>query len=119
MKRNLSAMALSEGDSAERVAPRRPVFLSVGVSSSALGHARATVLNLSRLDAKIELACKLRRGEHVVITFPGLSPMCCRVAWSTGDKSGLTFLSALSSPVLNSLLENGRAGHESGLRRIY
>lgn len=89
---------------ADRVAPRRLVSIACIVSSSALGHVRAEASNLSRIGCRIEMQCRLHRGDFVMLAIPSFSPIGARVAWSTGTASGVEFLQPVNIAVLDHLL---------------
>ncbi|SFP55563.1 PilZ domain-containing protein [Sphingomonas rubra] len=89
---------------ADRKALRRPVAIGLVVSSSALGHLTARALDLSLGGCRIVLQCRMTRGQFVMLTFPGFSPIGGRVAWSDGVSSGITFDRPLAVSVLHHLL---------------
>ena len=89
----------------ERGLPKRVTSIAVCVTSSAVPRTRCTVVSISRMGAEVELGCRLRRDENILLLLPHLAPLCCRVVWSSGVKSELAFLSPLSRSVLEQLLE--------------
>lgn len=87
-----------------RVAPRRIVSIAAEASSSALGHVRVEVVDISRLGCRAEINCRLAVNDFVMMRLPGLAPLGARVAWGKATAAGLEFTSPLGAAVLNHLL---------------
>ena len=87
-----------------RTAPRRVATAPAKVASTTHGHLPCTIDNLSRLGARALVRCRLRRGEHVILTLPEMAPLLTRVAWSLDGACGLEFVDPLHVAVLDRLL---------------
>ena len=87
-----------------RAAPRRIVRIAAEASSSALGHLRMEVVDISRLGCRAEINCRLSVDEFVMVRLPGLSPLGARVAWGKPTAAGLEFASPLGTAVLDHLI---------------
>lgn len=102
----IAAHASNDPRSAEamRVAPRRIVSIAAEASSSALGHVRVEVVDISRLGCRAEINGRLAVDDFVMVRLPGLAPLGARVAWGKPTAAGLEFASPLGAAVLDHLL---------------